>query len=186
MTTLTLKNEKAALARIKLEAHERKIRLKPAPEPPPRTKPAQTPAPSASASAVADNKKLRNPLPQRPVEWGVTLDLDASGRQTRMEQLQAAITAGEAVPAEPKNTRALRVAAAVVKAAPSWPIGHLMRELKNADKLGLSQALYHAAFGLRAGRFTDVFEKSIAFLSAFDEIEKGLNCDAHRQFRRSP
>ncbi len=170
--TLSLKADMAGLARMKLEAHERRIRLKPAPEPPPQTKPAQTPAPSA-APAVADNKKPRKPLPQRPVEWGVTLDLDASDRQTRMEQLQAAITVGEAVPAEPKNTRALRVAAAVVKAAPSWPIGHLMRELKNADKLGLSQALYHAAFGLRAGRFIDVFEKSIAFLSAFDEIEKG-------------
>ncbi len=169
--TLSLKADMAAVARMKLEAHERKINLKPASEPPPQRKQAQAPEPS-SAPAPADNKKPRKPLPQRPVEWGVTLDLDASDRQTRMEQLQAAITAGEAVPAEPKNTRALRVAAAVVKAAPSWPIGHLMRELKKADKLALSQDLYHAAFGLRAGRFIDVFEKSVAFLSARDETEK--------------
>ncbi len=171
--TLSLKCDMAALARMKLEAHERKINLKRASEPPPQPKRAQTPEPSsAAAPAVAESKKPRKPLPQRPIEWGVTLDLDASDRQTRMEQLQAAITAGEAVPAEPKNTRALRVAAAVVKAAPSWPIGHLMRELKKADKLALSQALYHAAFGLRAGRFIDVFEKSVAFLSAPEMTEK--------------
>ncbi len=169
--TLSLKADMAALARMKLEAHERKINLKPASEPSPQPKQAQAPEPS-STIAAAEGKKLRKPLPQRPMEWGVTLDLDASDRQTRMEQLQAAITAGEAVPAEPKNTRALRVAAAVVKAAPSWPIGHLMRELKNADKLALSQALYHAVFGLRAGRFIDVFEKSVAFLSALEKTEK--------------
>ncbi len=88
MTTLTLKNEEAALARMKLEAHERKINLKPPSEPSPQPKPAQAPEPS-SAPAPADNKKPRKPLPQRPVEWGVTLDLDASDRQTRMEQLHA-------------------------------------------------------------------------------------------------
>ncbi len=170
--TLSLKGDMAALARMKLEAHERTIGMKPAAEPPPQPKPSQAPEPSSAPTpAAVEGKKPRKPLPQRPIDWGVTLDLDASDRQTRMEQLQSAITAGEAVSAEPKNTRALRVAAAIVKAAPSWPIGHLMRELKNTDKLALSQALYHAAFGLRAGRFIDVFEKSVAFLSAHEETE---------------
>ncbi len=88
--TLSLKTDRAALARMKLEAHERTIGMKPAREPPPQPESAQGPEPlsAPAAPAAAEDKKPRKPLPQRPIDWGVTLDLDASDRQTRMEQLQ--------------------------------------------------------------------------------------------------
>ncbi len=67
--TLSLKADMAALARMKLEAHERKIRLMPASEPSPQPKPAQTPEPSSAPTpAAAEGKKPRKPLPQRPIE----------------------------------------------------------------------------------------------------------------------
>ncbi len=78
-------------------------------------------------------------------------------------ELESAIAAAEAVPPTPKRTRDLRIAAAIARAAPSWPLGWVLKELRQREKHELAKALHGSAFGLRIARFTDVFEKSAIF-----------------------
>ncbi len=191
--TLTLKGDLAGAARMKLEAHERQLGLKPERETPEEIKtPPARPIRAASASQIsilsAETSSAAEPAapppapaqktgrpgspPPRPIEWGITVDLGEENRTVRQEQLAAAIAAGEAVPAEPKQTRGLRTAAAIVKNAPSWPIGWLITELKKADKRELASALYHAGYGLRAARFIEVFEKSASFVEERAQKQK--------------
>ncbi len=158
--TLSLKPGNAATARLKLEAHQRKIGLpgnaapQPAPEPP-------APLPAAPARPARDDRPgPRKGPPARPDDWSLTLDVPKTNRAAMAAELEAAIAAAEAIPPTPKQTRDVRIAAAIASAAPSWPLGWLLGELRKREKLALARALHSSAFGLRIARFADIFEKS--------------------------
>ncbi len=164
--TLSLKPGNAATARIKLEAHERKIGLPPSPEPSARPAGDGVAATSHAPTRPAqdDRPRPRKDPPARPDDWSLTLDVPKTNRQAMAAELEAAIVAAEAVPPTPKQTRDVRIAATIARAAPSWPIG----ELRKREKHALAKALHSSAFGLRIARFTDVFEKSVVLYGDAD------------------
>ncbi len=179
--TLSLKPANAATVRLRLEAHQRKIGLpQPSPEHPARLdgdaavasrapKQAQSVERPGSSSHKPEGSQRpprddrRKGPPARPDEWSLTLDIPKANRMEMAAELENAIAAAEAVPPTPKRTRDLRIAAAIAHAAPSWPIGWLLSELRKQEKHALAKALHSSAFGLRIARFTDMFEKSAVF-----------------------